>query len=303
MKVSGAEAVCAAASPFVGQGESAVLIKPFIPYLTKAECHQIMCSGFATIAGSVLVAYISFGINPQALISSWYNSMRFQLMIYYSVMSIPASLAVSKMRMPETEEPMTEGQVVIPPSEEPRKVNALHAFSDGAWVGLLVAGMIVTNLLVIIALVALIDALLGWFGGFIQVPQLSMTFILGYILYPVAALLGVQGHEDTYKVAQLLGTKIVQNEFVAYIALSSDPNYTSMSERSKLIATYALCGFGNIGSLGIQIGVLGQLGPKKKRIFAQVALSALITGVLATLMSASIAGMILLSEQSVSPSP
>jgi concentrative nucleoside transporter, CNT family len=216
-------------------------------------------------------------------------------------MSIPASLAVSKMRMPEIEEPITEGKVVIPQSHEPPKVNALHAFSDGAWVGLLVAGMIVTNLLVIIALVALINALLGWFGGFFQVPQLSLVFILGYVLYPVAALLGVPSNE-IYKVAQLIGTKVVQNEFVAYIALSSDPNYTSMSPRSQLIATYALCGFGNVGSLGVQIGVLGQLGPKKKRVFAQVALSALLSGVLATLTSASIAGMVLMDEQSVASS-
>jgi len=213
-------------------------------------------------------------------------------------MSIPSSLAVSKMRMPETEEPITEGKVVIPPSDEPKKVNALHAFSDGAWIGLLVAGMIVTNLLVIIALVALIDAVLGWAGGFFQVPQLSLVFLLGYILYPVAFLLGVPT-QDVYHVAQLIGTKIVQNEFVAYIALGTNPTYKAMSPRSQLIATYALCGFGNIGSLGIQIGVLGQLGPKKKKVFAQVAFSALVTGVLATLMSASIAGMVLMDETTI----
>jgi CNT family concentrative nucleoside transporter len=200
------------------------------------------------------------------------------------------------MRMPEVDEPITEGNIVIPASDEPKKVNALHAFSDGAWVGLLVAGMIVTNLLVIIALVALIDALLGWVGGFFQVPQLSLVFILGYMLYPVAALLGVPA-KDIYDVAQLIGTKIVQNEFVAFTMLSSQEPYISMSPRSQLIATYALCGFGNIGSLGIQIGVLGQLGGgQRKKVFAQVAVSALLTGVLATLMSASIAGMVLMDE-------
>jgi concentrative nucleoside transporter, CNT family len=216
-------------------------------------------------------------------------------------MSIPASLAVSKMRMPETEQPITEGNVVIPESDEPKKVNTLHAFSDGAWTGLLVAGMIVTNLLVIIALVALINALLGWIGGFFQVPELSLAFILGYVLYPLAFFLGVP-RPEVYRVAQLIGTKIIQNEFVAYQALSSEPQYTSMSARAQLIATYALCGFGNIGSVGIQIGVLGQLGPNKKRVFAQVAISALLTGVLATLMSASIAGMVLMDEQIVAPS-
>lgn len=202
------------------------------------------------------------------------------------------------MRMPETEESITEGKVIIPPSEEHKKVNALHAFSDGAWVGLVVAGMIVTNILVIIAVVALIDALLSWVGGFFQTPQLSLVFILGYILYPIAALLGVPSNE-IYRVAQLIGIKIVQNEFVAYTALSSDPQYTSMSPRSQLVATYALCGFGNIGAVGIQIGVLGQLGPKRKKVFAQVAFSALLTGILATLMSASIAGMVLVNETSI----
>lgn len=217
-----------------------------------------------------------------------------------SVMSIPASLAVSKMRMPETEKPITEGKVIVPESEISQKANALHAFSDGAWTGLLVAGTIVTNLLCVIALVALIDALLGWAGSFFQVPQLSIVFLAGYVLWPVAALLGVPP-KDIYSVAQLLGIKVVQNEFVAYIQLSSDPQYTSMSPRAQLIATYALCGFGNIGSLGIQIGVLGQLGPGRKRAFAEVSVSALLTGVLATLMSASIAGMVLIDEASIIP--
>jgi concentrative nucleoside transporter, CNT family len=211
--------------------------------------------------------------------------------INFSVMSIPASLAVSKMRMPETDQSITEGKVVIPPSEDSEKANSLHAFSDGAWIGLMVAGMILANLLVIIALVALINALLGWFGGFIQIPELSLTLIFGYLLYPVSALLGVP-KDDIYPVAQLIGTKVVQNEFVAYIMLSQQEPYMSMSPRSRIIATYALCGFGNVGSLGVQIGVLGQLAPNKKKVFASVAVSALLSGVLATLTSASVAGMV-----------
>lgn len=197
--------------------------------------------------------------------------------------------------MPETDEPITKREVFVPPTDEARHANALHAFSDGAWTGLLVAGMIVTNILVIIALVAMINALLGWFGGYFQVPQLTITFISGYILYPVTALLGVPNNE-IYLVAQLLGTKIIQNEFVAYTALTTESQYTSMSTRSQLIATYALCGFGNISALGIQIGVLGQLAPSKKSVFAKVALSALLTGALTTLTSASVAGMVLTDE-------
>jgi concentrative nucleoside transporter, CNT family len=133
-----------------GQGESAMLIRPFVPHLTMAEIHQIMTSGFATIAGSVLVAYIGLGLNPQALVSS-------------CVMSIPASLAVSKLRYPETEETLTAGRVVVPDDDEHRAANALHAFANGAWLGLKIAGMIVSTLLCIIALVALINGILSKF--------------------------------------------------------------------------------------------------------------------------------------------
>lgn len=151
LRVSGAEAVVASASPFLGQGESAILIRPYIAYLTKAEIHQIMCSGFATIAGSVLVAYISLGLNPQALVSS-------------CIMSIPASLAVSKMRYPETEETLTSGHVNIPEDDEERSANVLHAFTKGTWIGIKISGAIVAVLLSIIGLVALINGLLGWWG-------------------------------------------------------------------------------------------------------------------------------------------
>lgn len=151
LRVSGAEAVVAAASPFLGQGESAILIRPYIPYLTKAEIHQIMCSGFATIAGSVLVGYISLGLNAQALVSS-------------CIMSIPASLAVSKLRYPETEETLTSGQVHIPEDEEERSANVLHAFTKGSWLGIKIGGAIVAVLLSIVALVGLFNGLLGWWG-------------------------------------------------------------------------------------------------------------------------------------------
>ncbi|OLL25538.1 Solute carrier family 28 member 3 [Neolecta irregularis DAH-3] len=283
MNVSGAEAVAAAASPFIGQGESAVLIRPFVPHMTKSEIHQIMCSGFATIAGSVLIAYISFGISPQALISS-------------CVMSIPSSLAVSKLRYPETEESLTKGTIVIPHDEEQNKANALHAFADGAWLGLQVAGMILANLLVIIALVALIDGLLGWFGQYFNVPNLSLGLLMGYICYPVAFLLGTPRNE-LFLVGKLIGTKLIQNEFVAFSMLSKDPDYAHISDRGRIIATYALCGFANLGSLGTQIGVLGQIAPARRADFAKIAFSALVCGAIATLMSACVAGMVVIDEK------
>ncbi|KAK4613993.1 Sodium/nucleoside cotransporter 1 [Fulvia fulva] len=283
MRISGAESVVAAATPFIGQGESAMLIKPFVNHLTMCELHQVMCSGFATIAGSVLVAYIGLGVNPQALISS-------------CVMSIPASLAVSKLRYPEEEESLTAGKVVIPDDDEHKSANALQAFANGAWLGLKIAGMILCTLLCIIAFVALINGLLTWFGRYINLDgdyDLTLELILSYVFYPVAFLLGVPRGPDLLKVARLIGTKVITNEFVAYDALVSDPQYATMSPRATLIATYALCGFGNIGSLGTQIGVLTTIAPGRSADVSRLAISALITGVLATLSSASIAGLVI----------
>lgn len=289
MRVSGAEAVVAAASPFIGQGESAMLIRPFVAHLTQAELHQVMTSGFATIAGSVLVAYISMGINPQALISS-------------CVMSIPASLAISKLRYPEEEETLTAGRVVIPDDEEDRAANALHAFANGAWLGLKIAGMILTTLLCIIALIALIDGLLGWWGRYINLDgeyTLSLELILGYVCYPIAFLLGVpRDSKELLLVGRLIGVKVIANEFVAFSNLQSDPAYAVLSPRARLIATYAVCGFGNIGSLGTQIGVLSQISPGRSGDVSRLAVSALISGVISTLTSASIAGLVVTDQVS-----
>lgn len=291
MRVSGAEAVVAAASPFIGQGESAILIKPFIAHLTQAELHQIMCSGFATIAGSVLVVYISIGVNGQALISS-------------CIMSIPASLAISKLRYPETEETLTSGRCVIPDDDEHRAANSLHAFANGAWLGLKIAGMILATLLCIIALLALTNGLLTWWGRFLNIndPPLTVELIMGYICYPIAFLLGVPRNGDLLKVGKLIGVKLIANEFYAYDLLQHNPEYADLSPRSRLIATYALCGFANIGSLGTQIGVLSQIAPARSGDVSRLALSALIAGALSTLTSASIAGL-LVTDQAAYFSP
>lgn len=231
LRVSGAEAVVAAATPFIGQGESAMLIRPFVPHLTLAEIHQVMSCGFATIAGSVLIVYINMGLNAQALVSS-------------CIMSIPASLAISKMRYPETEETLTSGRVVVPDDEEEKASNALHAFANGAWLGLKIAGMIIATLLCIVSFVKLIDGFLGWWAGYwgmLGTTKLTLQLILGYIFYPVAWLLGVP-NQDLLLVGELIGQKVIMNEFVAFDALT-DPEgpYVHMAARSKLIATYACC--------------------------------------------------------------
>ena len=201
MRISGAEAVVASATPFIGQGESAMLIKPFVAHLTTAELHQVMASGFATIAGSVLVAYIGMGVNSQVLISS-------------CVMSIPASIAMSKLRYPEVEESISAGKVVVP-SDENKASNTLHAFANGAWLGLKIAGMILSTLLCIIALLGLINGLLTWWGRYLGLDngpdgdyRLTIELVLGYICYPIAWLLGVP-KPDLLRVGRLIGVKVI----------------------------------------------------------------------------------------------
>jgi CNT family concentrative nucleoside transporter len=284
--VSGAEAVVAAATPFIGQGESAMLVRPFIPYMTKAEIHQIMTCGFATISGSVLVGYIGMGFPAAVLVSS-------------CIMSIPASLAISKMRYPETEETLTAGRVVIPDDDEHNKAeNALHAFANGAALGIRIAGTIIASLLCIIAAVALMNGLLTWWGRYINIDELTVQLIFGYIFYPIAFLLGVprdNSGEYLVLIGRLIAEKVITNEFNAFLLLSS-PAYQVLSSRARLIGVYAICGFGNIGSLGIQIGIFGQLAPSRGGDVSRLAFSALVSGVMASLTSAAVAGLIVTSQ-------
>jgi len=279
MNVSGAEAVVAAASPFIGQGESACLVRPYVDIMTPSEIHLTMVSGFATIAGSVLTAYINLGVSATTLVTS-------------SVMSIPASIAISKLRMPENEEPVTRGSVVVDRGVQSKNqpANALHAFSHGASFGLLVAGQILTNVLTILALVYTIDGLLTYIGKGFGIHHLTLDLLMGYIFYPLTFLMGVP-RSEILRVSRLIGLKFVANEFVAYLELttimaSGDP----LSERARTIASYALCGFGNLGSLGIQIGVLSALAPSRSKVIATLAPSALICGFIATMQTAGIAG-------------
>ncbi|KAI0733105.1 H+/nucleoside cotransporter [Fomitopsis betulina] len=280
LNVSGAEAVIASASPFVGQGESACLVKPYVDLMTPSELHLTMTSGFSTISGSVLTAYINLGVPPQNLITA-------------SVMSIPASIAISKLRIPEVEEPVTRGRVVVDQGvEENPPANALHAFSRGAWFGLMVAGQILANVLTVVSLISLVNGLLTWIGRGFGFHALTLQLILRYVFYPVTFFVGVPRNE-ILRVAELLATKLIENEFVGYtdlkaIMASDNP----LSERSFTIASYCLCGFANLSSLGIQIGVLSALAPSQAKVIARIAPSAMICGFISTLQAAGIAGML-----------
>ncbi|KAJ3788618.1 Na+ dependent nucleoside transporter C-terminus-domain-containing protein [Lentinula aff. detonsa] len=281
LNVSGAEAVVAAASPWIGQGESACLVRPYIDLMTESELHLTMTSGFACISGSVMAAYINLGVPADSIVTS-------------SVMSIPASIAISKMRIPETDEPVTRGRVVVDrgaPEKYP-PANALHAFSKGAVFGLVVAGQILTNVLTVLSLVAAINGLLTWIGRGFGIHALTLQLVLGYVFYPVAFFLGTPRGE-ILRVSQILATKLIENEFAAYTELIAlQKTSDALSQRGFTIATYALCGFANLGSLGIQIGVLSAMAPTRAKIISRIAVSAMICGFISTLQTAGIAGML-----------
>ncbi|RCK67470.1 Sodium/nucleoside cotransporter 2 [Candida viswanathii] len=290
LRVSGAEAITASASPFIGIGESAILVKDLMPFLTKAELHQIMTSGFSTISGAVLVGYIGLGLNPQALVSS-------------CVMSIPASLAVSKLRYPELENPISSGKIMIPKLENvdsegekddnKEAHNVLQAFSNGATLGLKIAGTMMIQCMCIIAIVALANGILTWFGNYWNIHELTLELMLSYLLYPVSFLLGTP-RDEILLVSRLIAYKFIQNEYVAYNLLMNEAPYNQMSKRGTLIATYSCCGFANLGSMGITLGVLNTLtNNSRAKDISKTIFSALFCGGIATLLSAAIAGMVM----------
>ena len=291
MKTSGSESLSAAANIFVGQTEAPLIIKPYIKTMTKSELHAIMTGGFATIAGGLMAAYISFGIPAEHLIAA-------------SVMSAPAALAVSKLLYPETEESLTAGKVKI--KVESTYANAIDAAATGASDGMKLALNVAAMLIAFLGLLALLNGILGWFGSRVGLPQLSLEWIFSYLFAPIAWLMGVPW-ADSQQVAVLLGKKTILNEFVAYLDLktiieninqiksgeAASNSLPVISERAKLIATYALCGFSNIGSIGITIAGIGSIAPSRQADLAQMGLRAMIGGSIACFMTACIAGILL----------
>lgn len=261
-------------------------MKPFIEYMTLSEIHSTMTSGFATIAGSVLLAYISFGIDANLLLTA-------------CVMSVPGSLLLSKMRLPETEESLTKGKVDIPDSKE-KEANFLHAATNGSATGVQIVLLILGSVLAVISLYNAFEALVGFLFQMIDVydivnppingvpRQVSIKLMLSYVFLPFAWLMGIPFNECR-PAGEILALKMVVNEFVAYMALMSS-NFTP---RTVQIMSFALCGFANISSIGIQIGALGAIAPSRARDFATLAVSAMLTGTISTWMTACVAGVIL----------
>ncbi|KFP32639.1 Solute carrier family 28 member 3, partial [Colius striatus] len=283
------ESLVAAGNIFVGQTESPLLVRPYLPYITKSELHAVMTAGFSTIAGSVLGAYISFGVSASHLLTA-------------SVMSAPASLAISKLFWPETEKPTVTLSGLKMAKGESK--NLLEAASQGASNSIMLVANIAVNLIAFLALLAFVDSALSWLGNLFDYPQLSFETVCAYIFMPFSFMMGVDW-EDSFIVGGLLGYKIFFNEFVAYERLAKLIHNREeggimyingvkqyMTVRSEVIATYALCGFANFGSLGLVVGGLTSMAPTKKQEIASGALRALVAGTVACLMTACVAGML-----------
>ena len=277
MRTSGSETLSAAGNIFVGQTEAPLLIKPYVESMTMSELHAVMTGGFATVSGGVLAAYISFGVPAEHLIAA-------------SVMSAPAALAISKIMMPEVEESPTKGEVKL--DVERTSANAIDAIANGTIAGLKLALNVGAMIISFLALLAAFNALLAFIGGLFGYPEFSLELILSYALAPVAWLMGVPW-SDCGAVATLLGKKTIINEFIAYLDLQALIENDAISERSIIIATYALCGFANIGSIGIQIGGIGGIAPTRQGDLAKIGVRAMVGGTIACFMTACIAGILL----------
>ncbi len=277
MRISGAESMNVAASIFMGQTEAPLTIRPFLAGATRSELMTIMTSGMAHVSGGIMAMYISQGIEARHLLSA-------------VIMTSPGTILMAKMLVPETETPATEGRVVMPRDEEHKDENLIGAIARGTLDGGKLAFNVGIMLVSFLALVALLDSLLGWFhAGHAWVPG-SLGQILGFVFAPVAWLIGVPWH-DAGAIGNLLGTRMALNEVIAYIALGTQK--ATLAPRSFTIATFALCGFANLGSVGMQIGGIGALVPERRNDLARLGIRAMLAGTMANLISASIAGMFL----------
>jgi CNT family concentrative nucleoside transporter len=282
--VSGVESLSTVADIFVGQTEAPLVIKPYLPTLTRSELMACMTAGFATTAGGVLAAYVLMLRDHVPDIAGH--------LISCSVMAAPGSLVIAKLMLPEERVAVEPTPEVLP--ELPGQVASglLDAITLGTSDGLKLAANVGAMLISFLALTALFDFVLGWVSGGLLAEPLSLLRVLGWLFSPLAWLLGVSA-EDVPKVAGLLGQKTVMNEFVAYSTMSqkllADPTW--LTERSRLIASYALCGFANMGSIGIQIGGYASLAPSRRGDLTQLGPRAMVGGLLTTCLVACVAGI------------
>ncbi|MBI1750828.1 MAG: NupC/NupG family nucleoside CNT transporter [Acidobacteria bacterium] len=282
MGASGAESLNVAASIFMGQTEAPLTIRPYLPRVTRSELMTIMTSGMAHVSGGIMGAYIAFGVEPKHILTA-------------VIMTAPGTLLIAKMLVPETEQPETAGRVELHRSEEEKKENFLGAIARGTSDGLGLAINVGAMLIAFIALIYLTNGILGGLHNFLAAygvmffPE-SLQQIFGYVFAPVAWVIGVPW-KDCLQIGNLLGTRMALNELVAFSQLG--PMKATLSDRSFTIATFALCGFANFSSIGIQIGGIGALAPNKRDELAKLGIRAMLAGTMANLMSASIVGILM----------
>ncbi len=298
LKISGAESLSVAGNIFLGQTEAPLLIKAYLEKMNKSEILLVMIGGMATVAGAVLAAYIGFlgGDNPALRL------IYAKHLLAASVMAAPGAIVISKILFPQTEEINTDVSV----SQEKIGANILDAIANGTTEGLRLAVNVGAMLLVFVAFIAMINGILGWVGdvttlnGWIAAntpyQAFSLEAILGTVFAPLMWLIGV-AKEDVMMMGQLLGIKLAASEFVGYIQLADLKNVSNAThltyEKSIIMATYMLCGFANFASIGIQIGGIGSLAPGQRKQLSKFGMKALIGGTIASLISATIAGMII----------
>lgn len=295
---SGAETLSVISNIFVGQTEAPLVIKPFIGKMTKSELLAVMTGGMATIAGGVMAAYVAMLGTSFAAANGLEIQVAQQLfaerLLGASLMAAPAALVIAKILYPETEVAATAGDVSI--SVEKTDANGIDAAASGASVGLQLALNVGAMLLAFIALLAMFNGFVNWISDLTGLTTLlgtplSIELVLGWILAPIAWLIGVPWADAT-TMGSLLGTKIVLNEFVAYLKLAEEVSAANISAKTIAMATFALCGFANFSSIAIQIGGIGSLAPERKSDLAKFGLKAVFAGTMATMMTATIAGML-----------
>ncbi|WP_223701456.1 NupC/NupG family nucleoside CNT transporter [Sutcliffiella deserti] len=271
------ESLSASANIFVGQTEAPLVIRPYINTMTKSELFAIMTGGLASVAGSVLFGYAALGIPLEYLLAA-------------SFMAAPGGLIMAKMLIPETDEPKTPTKVELEEGEEERATNVIDAAARGASDGLKLALNVGAMLLAFIALISMINGLLSWAGGAFGAENFTLDFILGYLFSPLAFIIGIPWSEAV-AAGNLIGQKLVLNEFVAYSTFSEQIDL--FSDKSVAVISFALCGFANLSSLAILLGGLGNLAPNRRPDIARLGFRAIVAGTLSNLLSAAIAGMFL----------
>ena len=288
---SGAESLSVVANVFIGQTEAPLVIRPYLENLTRSELMTLMSAGMATIAGGVMAAYIAFLAVPYAAMQGIPLDMA-QLkfaehLLGASLMAAPAAIILSKIIVPETEQPLTLGTVKLPRITGSK--NVIDAAATGARDGIQLVLNIAALLLAFIALLAMVDYILGWSSGWFG-KELTLGQLLGWGFAPIAWLIGVPT-QDIVPVGSMLGYKIVANEFIAYLQLAEIIQDGIISQKSITMATFALCGFANFSSIAIQLGGIGPLAPNQRPLIAELGMKAVIAGSLANLMTATLAGI------------